>query len=121
MSLSYRIEPVSDDHVEGLQSVVDSVAQERRYLATVHGFPLEQVRQFVESTVSDGGVQLVVLDGDRVVGWCDVRRNALEVFASNAPAVHLFEKAGFVTEGVKRRARILDDQEDDVVCMALLL
>ena len=50
-----------------------------------------------------------------------VRRIELQVFASNARAVHLFEKAGFVTEGVKRRARILEGQEDDVVCMALLV
>ena len=141
------------------------MARERNYLATVSGFPLEQVRQFAKSLVSDGGVQFVVLDRDTVVGWCDVRRSTfegfrhvgilgiglsanhrghgvgprllartikaasdagvrrveLEVFASNTRAVHLFEKSGFVTEGLKRRARILDGREDDVVCMALFV
>lgn len=50
-----------------------------------------------------------------------MQRIELEVFASNTRAVHVFEKAGFVREGLKRRARLLDGVADDVVCMALLL
>ena len=49
-----------------------------------------------------------------------IRRVELEVFASNSRARQLFERAGFVTEGIKRRARVLDGREDDVVCMARL-
>ena len=47
-------------------------------------------------------------------------RVELDVFASNARAIRLFERAGFVREGTKRRARFLDGREDDVVCMARL-
>ena len=47
-------------------------------------------------------------------------RVELEVFASNPRAIHLFERAGFVREGVKRGARLLDERADDVVCMARL-
>ena len=50
-----------------------------------------------------------------------MRRIELEVFASNTRAVHVFEKAGFVREGLKRDARVLDGVPDDVVCMALLV
>lgn len=50
-----------------------------------------------------------------------MHRIELEVFASNTRAVHVFEKAGFVREGLKRRARLLDGVADDVVCMARLL
>ena len=50
-----------------------------------------------------------------------IRRVELEVFASNSRARQLFERAGFVTEGIKRRARVLDGREDDVVCMARLI
>ena len=50
-----------------------------------------------------------------------MHRIELEVFASNTRAVHVFEKAGFVREGLKRRARLLDGVGDDVVCMARLL
>lgn len=47
-------------------------------------------------------------------------RVELEVFASNIRAIRLFERAGFVREGVKRQARLLDGRADDVVCMARL-
>ncbi len=47
-------------------------------------------------------------------------RVELEVFASNTRAIRLFERAGFVREGVKRGARLLDGRADDVVCMARL-
>ena len=44
----------------------------------------------------------------------------LEVFASNTPAIALYRKTGFVEEGRKRRARILDGIPDDALVMALL-
>ena len=50
-----------------------------------------------------------------------VERIELEVFASNARAIALYERLGFVREGVKRRARKLDGEYDDDVMMALLL
>jgi ribosomal protein S18 acetylase RimI-like enzyme len=54
-------------------------------------------------------------------GWAaGLERIELEVFASNARAFALYEKLGFATEGVKRRARKLDDETDDNVLMALL-
>ena len=47
-------------------------------------------------------------------------RVELEVFASNTRAIRLFEGVGFVREGIKRQARLLDGRADDVVCMARL-
>ena len=47
-------------------------------------------------------------------------RIELEVFASNLAAIRLYEQEGFVTEGRKRCARILDGVEDDIVVMGLL-
>lgn len=60
---------------------------------------------------------------DRAVDAADlgVSRVELEVFASNTHAIHVYRKAGFEREGIKRRAWILDGQTDDVVCMARLL
>ena len=45
----------------------------------------------------------------------------LEVFASNEPARKLYETTGFVTEGIKKGARMLDGKTDDIVCMAYFL
>lgn len=49
-----------------------------------------------------------------------LRRIELEVFASNSSALRLYQRAGFVIEGRKRRARILDGNEDDILIMGLL-
>jgi RimJ/RimL family protein N-acetyltransferase len=46
-------------------------------------------------------------------------RIELEVFASNARAIALYERLGFVREGVRRHARLLDGVYDDNVLMAL--
>jgi len=47
-------------------------------------------------------------------------RIELEVFASNTRAIALYEKLGFEREGVKRRARKVDGEYDDIVLLALL-
>ncbi len=49
-----------------------------------------------------------------------LRRIELDVFASNQTALRLYQQAGFVTEGRKRQARILDCTEEDIVIMGLL-
>jgi RimJ/RimL family protein N-acetyltransferase len=46
------------------------------------------------------------------------RRVELEVYASNAAALALYQRCGFVVEGVKRGMRVLDGRVDDVVLMA---
>lgn len=47
-------------------------------------------------------------------------RIELEVFAANARAIALYRKTGFVEEGRKRQARLVDGVYDDAICMALL-
>jgi len=49
-----------------------------------------------------------------------IRRIELEVLASNESAVALYERSGFVHEGRKRAARVLDGRTEDILCMALL-
>ena len=43
------------------------------------------------------------------------------MFASNERAVALYRTLGFVTEGIKKRARKLDGHYDDNVFMALFV
>ena len=50
-----------------------------------------------------------------------VERIELEVFASNVRAIRLYERLGFVHEGLRRQARKLDGAYDDNVLMALVL
>jgi ribosomal protein S18 acetylase RimI-like enzyme len=50
-----------------------------------------------------------------------LKRIELEVFASNEDAIWLYRNFGFVTEGTKIGARILDGKTEDVCVMALRL
>lgn len=45
----------------------------------------------------------------------------LDVFATNTPAIRLYEKEGFEVEGRKRLARKLDGAYDDIIGMGLFL
>ena len=47
-------------------------------------------------------------------------RIELEVFAANTRAIALYRKTGFIEEGRKRQARLVDGVYDDAICMALL-
>lgn len=50
-----------------------------------------------------------------------LRRIELEVFGSNRVAIALYRRHGFIQEGVKPQARVLDGVVDDVICMGLVL
>ena len=165
MNPAVQILSIREDYADGLREAVDCVARERRYLASVEGFSLDETLNFIRQIEGGGGVQFVALENDTVVGWCDITRPRyagfehlgvlgmgviashrhqglgkqllqvameaagkigitkveLEVFASNVPAIALYEAAGFVTEGVKKGSRRLDGHIDDIVCMAYFL
>lgn len=58
------------------------------------------------------------LDKARKIG---LERIELEVYASNTAAVKLYQKAGFVVEGLKVKGRKLDGVYDDLLMMALFI
>jgi ribosomal protein S18 acetylase RimI-like enzyme len=49
-----------------------------------------------------------------------LERIELEVYSSNIPALTLYEKHGFVREGVKVKGRKLDGVYEDIIEMALI-
>jgi len=66
--------------------------------------------------------------GERLINRCiqaareiGLERIELEVFASNLPAIKLYEKIGFSVEGVKKKARKIDGKYDDIIEMALFV
>src|SRR5262245_14606766 len=69
-----RIVPAAMEHVESFRECLDTVARERSGLAITEAFPLEQTRTFVARNIDDNMPAFFALDGDRVVGWADIRR-----------------------------------------------
>jgi len=68
----------SVEHADSFASALDSVARERRYLLMVQAPPTDRVRSFVADIAHGGGVQFFAVDGDRVLGWCDITRSQTE-------------------------------------------
>lgn len=164
MTPDIRIEPMGEEHIESFHRVLDSVARERKYLTLLEAPPLEDTRKFALSSIANGNVHLVALDGAEVIGWCDIRRHFFPshahcgslgmgllsayrgqglgrrlieaaiasgreagmlriefgVHADNARAIRLYERVGFVREGVSRDAFCVDGDYTDVINMALI-
>ncbi len=159
-----RILPIAPEHIAGFREALGAVARERAYLAHLDTPALEWATAFVTNNIARDHAQFVAVEGDAVVGWCDILPNArpgfghcgsvgmgvlrawrgqglgralleaclekafargltrieLEVYADNALAIALYRKLGFVEEGLKRRARVLDGRAQDLRVMALL-
>jgi RimJ/RimL family protein N-acetyltransferase len=58
-------------------------------------------------------LEQLIEDGRRA----GLQRLELGVYASNAAAIALYEKSGFVREGLQKKARWLDGRYDDVILM----
>jgi RimJ/RimL family protein N-acetyltransferase len=159
-----RIEPMMLDHVEGYRRALDVVARERKYLTMLEAQPEPDTLRFVKSNLENGNPMMVALAGDKVIGWCDVRREffpsrahrgtlgmgllpewrgrgvgrrlleatlaqarrsgfkriELDVHADNSRAIALYEKVGFVREGVVRDASLIDSVFRDAILMAIV-
>ncbi|MBI5824116.1 MAG: GNAT family N-acetyltransferase [Chloroflexi bacterium] len=57
---------------------------------------------------------------DLADNWLNLSRIELEVYTDNEPAIHLYKKFGFVTEGTHHRFAYRDGQFVDVYAMARL-
>lgn len=163
--MSFEIVPIAEEHIEGFRAAVDGVAREKRYLAMLRGFPLEETTEFVRASIKKGNPHFVALAGARVIGWCDIQpvprdtmahsgvlgmgiieghrgtgignalmattlaaaksfgltRVELTVREDNLPARALYERHGFVVEGLKRNGFLVDGAYFNLVMMGLLL
>jgi ribosomal protein S18 acetylase RimI-like enzyme len=75
------IRPIELKDIEEFQHVTNEVMRERRFLAFVDGFPIDEAATFVARNIRLGNPQLVADDQGRVVGWCDIRRETIPVYA----------------------------------------
>jgi RimJ/RimL family protein N-acetyltransferase len=75
--MTVTIVPIEMRHVESLNECVAEVARERRFLSIVEGFTLDQCAAWIAVDRMRANPFLVALDEERVVGWCEVRRDLL--------------------------------------------
>jgi RimJ/RimL family protein N-acetyltransferase len=77
--MSISVISIAAEHVTGFWNVLDRVARERKYLAMFEAPPIDQTRAFVLGNIAKGHTQFVALNGDQVIGWCDVLPKGLPV------------------------------------------
>lgn len=162
--MPYTLAPTTEAHFSGLHRALDVVARERKYLAFLQAPPFEDSLPFYRNIVANDLCQFVALQGDEVVGWCDVlpcpmpvrthvgklgiglipsarqqglgtrlmeatlakaqakglTRIELVVRCDNPNAQALYERFGFVAEGLQRRGNCIDGEYIDTLAMALL-
>lgn len=75
--MTYPVVPIELRHIESFGDCVGEVARERHFLAIVDGFSAEQNAQWVAVNRARGNPLYVALDGERVIGWCEIRREML--------------------------------------------
>ena len=75
------IRPIALTDIEQFRQVTDSVMRERAFLAFVEGFPIDEAAAFVARNIRVGNPQFVADAGGHIVGWCDVRRETIPVYA----------------------------------------
>lgn len=73
------IRPGTPADAPGVAACVDRVARERRYLAIVEGFAIDETARFITRLLDAGGVHLVAEGDDgEIVGACDIAPLATE-------------------------------------------
>ncbi len=80
METTVQIRPVRETDLGSLRETINSVCSEKWYLATVEGFTQEQSRGFLKHIIDSGLPEVVAVDGDRIVGWCDILPNTTKGF-----------------------------------------
>lgn len=93
--MTITVVPITEAYIDGYNACLTSVALERRWLGFVEPADLERSRRFVQHNLAEGNPHVVALDGDQVVGWCDITRDELEGF----------QHAGTLGMGVQKQYR----------------
>lgn len=78
------------------------------------------IGMFVHDDYHDRGVGTKLLEAAIEMGerWLNLKRLELTVYTDNARAIHLYEKLGFVNEGMHRLYAYRDGAYVDSYCMA---
>ncbi len=78
--MDIRFEKACEKYAASFCAAVDAVARERKYLGSTTGFPEDSTREFVKNIVKNNLAQFYALDGEKVVGWCDILPRQYEGF-----------------------------------------
>lgn len=67
-----KYEFTSEARIESFWTALDQVARERKYLMFLEGPEIEGTRTFIREIIQRKWTQILAIDGERVIGWCDI-------------------------------------------------
>ncbi len=70
--MSVDIVHIAESHAMGFHACLDAVAREKQYLAQIEALPFERIQDFVRESVASDAAQFVAVEGETLVGWCDI-------------------------------------------------
>lgn len=79
--MNFEIIPITEDHIQGFWSAVDSVARERKYLAFLEGPPINTTKDFVLQNIKGNWPHFIAMSEGKIIGWCDISALDRPVFA----------------------------------------
>ena len=70
--MATEIRPIREEDIESFRDAVDVVARERKYLYMTEAPPLDDMRTLVRANIQTASPHLVLVDGAKVAGWCNI-------------------------------------------------
>lgn len=94
--------PARESDAAAIRAAVAAVAAEKRYIATVDGFSLEETRAFLKHIVAGNLPQVTALAGDTVIGFCDILPNSAVGF-THVARLGMAVRAEWRRQGIGRQ------------------
>jgi len=73
-----KYEFISPARIESYWQALDEIARERKYLLLLEGPEKSSTEEFIGEIIEKNWTHFIALDGERVVGWCDIVRHERE-------------------------------------------
>ena len=75
------IRPIQLEDYQAFNKAVNSVCDEKIYVATVQGFEINQTKKYVENIVVNKYPHVVAVENKEIIGWCGVIPDARKGFS----------------------------------------